>query len=271
VSYKVYADKACAKLVTSGTKPVTAGKVSHSAAATLPVGTYYWRAAYGGDAAHKGSATGCGAEVLRVLPVIVDTKTTAIAERKVTAKVSTTAPGDLLVAFVEGDAPAKGLQYATVSGGGLTWKLAGRDNAPRADAEVWVARATGVLHKMPVTVTGHFKCCDEVVTVIAFKNAVGLGAVAKADSALGAPTVTMKTRGLDSWAFASGVDWKKYVVPTPGPGQGLIGVVTDHDADQETFWTQGMTKVTPKAGTAVTINDTSPVQYPYNLVLVEIR
>jgi hypothetical protein len=272
VSYKVYSNAACTKLVAvAGSKTVTGGKVPHSAAVTLPAGKYYWTAAYGGNATNKASAGACGTEVLTVSPIGFDTKATAIGEQKVTVKVSTTTPGDLLVAFVQGDTQAKGTQTATVSSGGIKWKLAGRENTGRLDVEVWTARAAGVLHNAPVTVVGKLKCCDEAVTVLSFKNAVGTGAVATAHATTGAPTGTLKTRGLDSWVLASAGIWNKYMVPVPGAGQGLVSVLTDHDADQETFYTQARDKVTPKAGTKVAINDTAPVKYQYSLVLVEIR
>jgi len=272
VSYAVYSNAACTKLVaTAGAKTVTGGKVPHSAALTLPAGTYYWTAAYSGNATNKASAGACGTEVLTVSPIALDTKTTAIDEGKVTVKVSTTAQGDLLVALVQGDTMAKGTQTATVSSGGIKWKLAGRENADRLDVEVWTARAAGVLHNLPVTVVGKTKCCDEAVTVLSFKNAVGTGAVGTAHATTGAPTGTLKTKGLDSWVFASAGIWNKHTVPVPGAGQGLVSVLTDHDADQETLYTQATDKVTPKAGTKVTINDTAPAKYQYSLVLVEIR
>jgi hypothetical protein len=271
VSYEVYSNAACTKLVTSaGSKTVTAGKVPHSAAVTLPVGTYYWTAAYGGNATNKASAAACRAEVLTVAPLTLDTKTEAMAEDTVTVKVNTTKPGDLIVALVQGDAETQKEQSATVSGGGLSWKLTGRENAGRLDVEVWVARARGTLHGAPVTVTGHPKCCDEAVTVLAFKNAVGAGAVGMAHADSGAPTASLKTSGYDSLVIASAGIWNKYVVPTPGAGQHLMSVLTDHDDDAEVFWTQARNASTPNPGTKVTINDTKPVKYQYGLILVDV-
>ena len=218
VSYRVYSNAACTKLVTSaGSKTVTAGKVPHSAAVTLPVGKYYWTAAYGGNATNKASAAACGAEVLTVAPLALDSKTEAMGEEAVTVKVSTTSPGDLIVALVQGDAETQHQQSATVSGGGLSWKLTGRENAGRLDVEVWVARARGTLRGAPVTVTGHPKCCDEAVTVLAYKNAVGAGAVGMAHADSGAPTASLKTTGYDSLVIAAAGIWNKYIVPAPAP------------------------------------------------------
>jgi len=200
----------------------------------------------------------------------VDTISSSIGETTTTDKVSTTAPGDLLVAFVAGDAQVAGGQRAVVSGGGLTWKLVGRQNSPRADAEIWTARAAGKLTNVKVTVAGHLKGFDESVTIVAFKGALRTGAVATAHSNSGAPTGTLKTTVPNSWVFAVGADWLKYILRTPGAGQHMVHQATDHDADQETFWVQARNARTPKAGTSVTINDTNPVKDPYNLVLIEI-
>jgi outer membrane protein assembly factor BamB len=67
VTYKVYSDKECTKEVTSaGEVTVSAGKAPASEAKTLPPGTYYWQASYGGDEANEKSSSKCGDEVLTV-------------------------------------------------------------------------------------------------------------------------------------------------------------------------------------------------------------
>ncbi len=272
VSYKVYANAACTRLVASaGSKTVTGGTVPRSAAVSLPAGRYYWAAAYSGNATNAPSAEACGAEVLTVRPIAYDTRATAIGEVKVTVKVSTTSPGDLVVALVGGHTETRTPARATVSGGGLKWKLAGRENAGSLDDEIWVARAAARLQGSPVTVTGTPKCCDEAVTVVTLKNAVGLGAVATAHAKTGAPAVALSTTGLDSLVLASGGLWNIQVVPTPGRGQRLLSALTDRDADQEMFWGQARDAVTPRPGTTVTINDTHPSKYQYSLVAVDIR
>ncbi len=64
VEYMVYSDSECKNLVASaGSASVSAGIVGSSEAQTLPAGTYYWQATYGGDTANGLSASMCGSEV----------------------------------------------------------------------------------------------------------------------------------------------------------------------------------------------------------------
>jgi hypothetical protein len=69
VEYDVYSDGACTKLVkAAGTVTVTKGVVPTSEAETLPSGTYYWQASYGGDKSNLASTSICGVEVETVTP-----------------------------------------------------------------------------------------------------------------------------------------------------------------------------------------------------------
>ncbi len=64
VTYGVYSDSACTKLVASaGSVSVAAGVVPASSALNLTAGTYYWQAAYGGDAGNLPSKSACGTEI----------------------------------------------------------------------------------------------------------------------------------------------------------------------------------------------------------------
>lgn len=64
VSYKVFSDNECTKLVKeAGTVTVTAGSVPESEAQTLSRGTYYWQASYSGDELNEKSTSTCGSEV----------------------------------------------------------------------------------------------------------------------------------------------------------------------------------------------------------------
>jgi hypothetical protein len=71
VSYGLYGTSVCSgtELATSTTS-VAAGSVGASAPITtaLSPGTYYWRAAYSGDAANDAGTSVCGSEVLTVTP-----------------------------------------------------------------------------------------------------------------------------------------------------------------------------------------------------------
>jgi hypothetical protein len=248
------------------------GKVTFSYTNTGGLGTDNVTATYlASGVSEKATATVTWKKAAVTVPRI-DTVSSAIGETKVTDKVSTTAAGDLLVAFVAGDSPKLGTvpQRAIVSGGGLTWKLIGRENAPLADTEVWAAHAAGKLTNVTVTVAGQLKGCDESVTIVAFKGAHGTGPAATVHATSGAPKGTLKTAAANSWVFAVGADWMNAILRTAGPGQFILHQVTDHDADKEMFWVQARNALTPKAGTTVTINDTKPATDPYNMVLVAV-
>jgi hypothetical protein len=137
------------------------------------------------------------------------------------------------------------------------------------DAEVWVARAGSRLSGAAITATATKHAnFDEVLTVIAFENAPGIGATTTAFSAAGAPTASLKTTRPQTWVFAAGDDWLASINRTPGARQTIQQQSTDSAGD--TYWVQPTTVPTQNAGTTVTINDTAPTGDPYDLALVEI-
>jgi hypothetical protein len=74
VSYALYSTPTCSgPSVFSNTTAVAGGVAGPSSAITtaLSPGTYYWRAAYSGDARNDASASACGSEVLTVVPAVV--------------------------------------------------------------------------------------------------------------------------------------------------------------------------------------------------------
>jgi uncharacterized membrane protein YebE (DUF533 family) len=270
VTYRVYSNATCTALVaTAGTVTVTGGVVPSSAAETLTTpGTYYWTAAYSGDSGNKPSASACQAETEIVTPApVVDTHVSAQASHTATTKVSTPAAGDLLVAFVSGRGPAGKSQTATVSSSGLKWTLVGRENTGRGDTEIWSAGKVGKLNNHSVTATERYTGSNVSLTVVAFKNAAGVGKHATFHSGAGAPTGTLTTSKADSWVFAVGDDWLHPSARTTGSGQAIVHESTD---SADTYWVQSTNGITSKAGAKVTINDTKPPKDPYNLVLVEI-
>jgi uncharacterized repeat protein (TIGR01451 family) len=198
----------------------------------------------------------------------VDSKASGQAYNAATATLTTTQPGDLLVAFVAADAPLSGGQTSTVSGAGLTWRLVGRETAQLGDAEVWVARATGTLSQAHITARVRKQSFDETITVVAFKNATGIGQVARSNHLSGAPSGQLTTSQPNSWVWSIGDDWLASIHRTVGPNQTIVHQATDRVGD--TYWVQTTNRLTPTAGTTVTINDTAPTSDPYNMVLVEI-
>jgi hypothetical protein len=193
-----------------------------------------------------------------------------------TAKLTTKAGGDLIVAFVAADSPFTEGQISSVSGGGLTWSLVGRENAALGGAEVWEARASGALNEAPITATATRltpgspvgQGYDETITVAAFKNAPGLGAVGKFSSKKGAATGTVTTTAPNSWVWGIGDDWLASANRKVPAGQTLWHEATDRVGD--TYWVQSAAGLTKSAGTPVTINDPAPTTDPFDLVLVEV-
>jgi hypothetical protein len=83
VTYDLFSNPTCtasSKMFSGGTVGVSAGVVASSAAITtaLAQGTYYWEAAYSGDAHNVASASACGSEVLTVVPAsLIESKGTS--------------------------------------------------------------------------------------------------------------------------------------------------------------------------------------------------
>ena len=198
----------------------------------------------------------------------IDAKLTATAANTATVSVSTPTTGDLIVAFVAGDGPARGGQKATVSGGHLTWALVGRTNTERGTSEIWSARAVGRLTRAAIKATLAKTGYKVSLTVVAFSKAPSTGVRKGASAITGAPKASLTTTKPESWVFAVGNDPNRAVKRTLGPNQTLVSQTTD--AAGETHWVQATRAPTASPPTRVTINDTAPTKDRWNLELVEI-
>lgn len=185
---------------------------------------------------------------------------------------TTSKPGELLIAFLGSDGPnAGGAQsFSSVSGGGLTWTLRQRANAQAGTAEIWQAVAPSTLTNTVITATRANGSYQGVITVAAFIGAdtVTKGATVGAAAATGAPTASLVTTRAGSWVWAVGEDWDKATARTVGPNQTLVDQFFSPSGD--TFWTQRQTSPTPAPGTTVTINDTAPTTDRWDLALIEV-
>ena len=216
-----------------------------------------------------------GAFELQAAPRI-DAKAIAESMTAVTARLTTSTADDLLVAFVStGSSHATG-NTASVRGGGLTWTLAGRENAALGDSEMWTARASSTLTSTPITATAVAQPSYHVaLSVIGFKDATGIGQTATFTSRRGTPTGTIVTSQENVWVFAAGNDPRGLLPRIPGPGQRIQHEAFDFgghpfDPRGDTYWVQSTTAATPAAVSPVTINDRFPWRDPYNMVLLEI-
>src|SRR5205085_3987263 len=102
--------------------------------------------------------------------VVVTTNRSTSASNITAPSFSTTAPGELLLAFVATDASSPGMTVTSMTGAGLTWVLVRRTNAQLGSAEIWRAFAPGQLSG----VTARANLSQSVaasITVVAFIGA----------------------------------------------------------------------------------------------------
>jgi len=189
----------------------------------------------------------------------------------VAPRLSTSHPGETLLAFAGSDGPAGAArQSVTVRGGGLAWKLVRRANGRSGDAEIWTAHAAGRLRNAKITATPRAAGYALQLTVLAFRHSAGVGASAVASAASGAPRITLTTKAAGSLSYAVGADYDNAIARTVGARQVLISQWVDTAAG-DTFWVQGRTRPSPGAHQKVTLNDTAPTTDQWNLAAVEVK
>jgi hypothetical protein len=185
---------------------------------------------------------------------------------------TTSHPGELLLAFIASDGPSSGggQSIPGVSGGGLTWTLRRRTNAQAGTAEIWQAVAPSVLTNAAITATRASGGYQGSITVAAFAGAdtTSNGATASGSATIGAPSVSLTTTRAGSWVWGVGDDWDAAKAHTLGAGQEMVDQFLASAGD--TFWVQRRSGVTPLAGTPVTIDDTAPTGDRWNLAAVEV-
>jgi hypothetical protein len=186
---------------------------------------------------------------------------------------STTTGNELLVAFLASDGPKGGgtQTFSSVTGAGVTWKLAQRTNSQAGTAEIWTAVAPSPLTNATVTATRSSGTFTGSINVVAFSGAdtTTPGAVGTASAASGQPTVSLTTTSSGSWTWAVGDDWDNASSRTVGAGQTKFDEFLASTGD--TFWTQSQTAPGNAAGTKVTLNDTAPTTDRWDMAAIEIR
>jgi RHS repeat-associated protein len=182
---------------------------------------------------------------------------------------TTTHPGDLLVAAVNIN-PSGGVQQTdTVSGGGLTWTLARKATTTTGDDEIWTATATTTLSAAVITATGTAATDSGQLTVLAFTGATGIGAAVATGASSGAPSATLTTTAAGSIVLGVGNDYSGGTARTIGANQTMVHEDAYAPGGNE-YWVQRTTNPIAAANTATTINDTAPTGDTWNLVAVEI-
>jgi hypothetical protein len=247
------------------------GIVTNASSVTVPAGSVISQSPVGGSLAPPGSAvnlvisTGPSTTSPIVDKVVFsDGKST-----RTTPQFSTSAPNELLLAFVSSDGPTSGGQTVRVTGAGLTWTLVRRANIRLGTSEVWQAHAIAQLTNVTVRSRQSWRGYRQSLTVVTFRNASGVGASAIASGATGAPSVTLITPAANSLVYGVGNDWDRAVARTLGSDQVMVHqwvatVVGD------TFWVQRWNAVVPSAGTSIRLNCTAPTNDQWNFVGVAV-
>ncbi len=245
VTYTVYMDSSCSGgVANAGTKPVTNGSVPDSDAVSFPsAGTYYWQAAYSGDANNGASISPCTSEVLTVNP-----NSTSIATRlsvtsaaigssvhdTATLTGATSNAGGTVTYTVYSDTTCKnGIQDAGT-------KTVTNGNVPNSDAVsfdaagtyYWQAAYSGDANNIAST----SPCTSEIVTINA--NSPSVSTVLSASSAaIGASVHDSATLSGATSNAGGTVTYTVYgdsectsVATTAGTKTVASGVVPDSDA-----------------------------------------
>ena len=177
--------------------------------------------------------------------------------------------GETVLALVSADGPQVGRQTASVTGGGLQWKLESRANSSPGDAEVWEAVATTATTISPITATLKAGGYDESLSVVAMEGTDGVGAKAHASGPSGAPHLTLTTEAATSLVFAAGDDWDRAAARKLPVGWVLLDQWLNTGTG-DTYWSQYTNHPTGKAGTRVSARDTAPTNDRWNLAAVEL-
>jgi hypothetical protein len=181
---------------------------------------------------------------------------------------STTAVGDLLLAFVAYDGPSDAVQTGSVSGAGLTWTLLERSITQSGTAEIWSARVDGTLSNATVSaLPGTGTSFEGSLTVIAFTNAAGTSVLGRTGAPSGQPDIPLPGVIAGDWVFAVGNDWDNAIPRTPVSGQVLLHQALSSVGD--TYWVQS-TSAPSTANALVDIHDTAPASDRWNYAAVEI-
>jgi len=202
----------------------------------------------------------------------VITKNQASASTTITtAAFSTTAPNELLVAFISADGPSTsgGQRVTAVTGGGLVWTLRQRVNTQAGASEIWQAVAPNIVTNATVRATlVSSRVSAMVVATFTGADTALKGAVGAANALSGAPSVSLTATRLGSWVWGVGNDWDRAAARTVGSGQTKVWEFLPSVGD--TLWVQRQTTAGGVAGITATLNDTAPTNDRWNFAAIEI-
>ena len=257
---------------------LTVGAITSSSSPTVPAGSVISQSPAGASSALAGSAVSLVIST-GTPPPVPTAQVTVFKDgsgAQTTPAFSTTAPGEVLVAFATSDGPTSGVnnQFLTVSGAGLTWTRVVRAATSRGVAEIWTATAPTVLSGVTVTSTQSVTTVlsapvNQSLTVVAFTNASGIGASNVASAATGAATISLVAQAANSAVYAVGNDFDQAIARVIPAGQTKVHEFLAPSGD--TFWVQASSSTTTAAGASVTLRVTSPTADQWNFAVIEIK
>ena len=182
---------------------------------------------------------------------------------------TTARPGDLLLAFVSADGPEASQQkVATITGGGLAWKLVTRAGQEAGAAEVWQAHASSTF-KGKVTATMTKGGFDAAITVSGFNGAAdSVVAAAGAAGRSTHPEVRLTAQKAGSLVWAVGHDWDRSKARAADQGQVIVSQLVAKRI-HDTFWTQRLVDPVVTAKT-ITVGTSAPAKDRWQVAAVEI-
>jgi len=187
-----------------------------------------------------------------------------------TTPFSTSAAGELLVAFVSSDGPATGVQMSSVTGAGLTWTLIRRAVTEVGDAEVWTATAPTTLSNVAVSATqtnttnGPY---HQSLTVVSFTNAA-IGSTTSGSGSRNPPSLLISGTVSGSLVFAVGFDADQPTPRTLPAGQVMLHQWVDNTRNC-TMWVQAFNDPL-LFGDFAAVGFTAPIRDPWNMVAIEV-
>jgi len=253
---------------------LTVGTVTTAPSATVPAGSVISQTPAAGVQVATGSAVGLvvssGASSQ---PLAMESKLFSDgAGIRTTAPFSVLSAGDLLVAFVSAGGPTSlsSKQTVTVTGGGLTWRLAARSNAQFGTAEIWTAVAPTALSNITVTSTPAISGWEQSLNVVVFGGSSGTGAANVASADTGATTVSLTTTKAGSFVYGVAYDSARSTGRTLPASQTMVHQYLTTSSQNNTFWVQSVLNLLPNAGSLATVNIISPTSDRWNIAAIEI-